>query len=435
MNVFDPYIFHLLVFSPLLASIFIILIPRADISSKLSVSRFFSAVIFAIFFRCILVYANGALPPETKLSFQFINLNIQISFSLNKYNVFLFGIAAATLLANMALYAIKSTKTNIHQTAPFVLTFLLFICFGQSDLKIALPILSFANFLLYFLISTGEKIRRGSTIFQMGIFIFFCDALALILLQIPSSIAAKSVILLLPGFTRMLLPMAAPFARKLIINMDDTEGPFLVSFLQLSGFYILVLAINSLPPMSFDTLMVISGISLIGALYIALTAINNPSKRNLPYYFLIFYASLASFILCLSKDIGSYHLALTLFATNIACFLYSSQIARVAGFNVFGHDFWRFSLILYVGLPGVGVGTPFLAILYSPIHWPYLIYASIFWILGMLMLSAAMMRSNSGFEHAKHKDRTVSTLIAFLFTLLLSWLIAMVILYKSNKGL
>ncbi len=47
----------------------------------------------------------------------------------------------------------------------FILTFVLFITFGQKDLRVALPIISITNFIIYFLIGYSEKIRRGSTIF------------------------------------------------------------------------------------------------------------------------------------------------------------------------------------------------------------------------------------------------------------------------------
>lgn len=454
MSILDSYIFHILIFSPLLASVFITLIPSADTASKLAISRFFSIIIILAFIKTFSAYSEGLVPSDAKFSLNILNFNIQINLLLTKYNIFLYGTATIILFINMMSYIISDTKTNIHQVTPFILTFFLFVSFGQSDPRVALPILSITNFLLYFLIGSGEKIRRGSTIFQMGIFIFFCDALALILLQIPLSVTLKNLILLSPGLTRMMLPMLAPFTRKLILNVDEIEGPFLITFLQISGFFILVILRNTLPSLEMDLVIVVSTCALIGALYIALTAVNDHSPRNISYCFSIFYSSLSATILIISDSIEFYRISLCLLITNMACFLYASRFALFQS-KLRQHihpnlrSIWFMALTLFIGLPGLGIGTSLwmaiykfysLGLLEENLLLNFWRAISLGFVICLLIFSVAVMLS---VKKQTSEEETIpisqefknSMMIAFVFIGLLSWLIPMMLLYKGGKGL
>src|SRR5580704_10563666 len=101
MTVFDPYIFHILVFSPMAASIFITLVPTIDTGSKLTISRFFALISFAAFIRTFVIFLDHKILTENLLSFSLANLNINFSLILNKHNIFLYGAAAGTLLFSM----------------------------------------------------------------------------------------------------------------------------------------------------------------------------------------------------------------------------------------------------------------------------------------------------------------------------------------------
>lgn len=451
MNIFDQYIFQLLVFSPIMAAIFITLIPTIDTGSKLAISKFFSIIIAAIFIRTFYIYQTAPIFLKTKISFLLININIQINLNITPSNIYLFATAIASLFV-MVSYIVNDTKTNIHQVTPFLLTFVLFITFGQLDLRVALPILSISNFLLYFLIGFSDKIKRGLTIFQMGIFLFFCDGLSLIILQIDSPIFIKSIILLLPGLSRMLLPMLAPFAKKLILNIDDIEGPFLIVFLQLSGFFILILAKNSLPNFQPDLIIVVSIITVMGAIYIALTAINDSSIRNLPYYFFIFYSSTSAGIFFLSYDYA-FQITLPILITNIICFLHASRFALLNTAlknNIPAHlnPVWFLACTLFVGIPGLGIGTSLWLAIYKItalelfndngqfIFW----ILSISWFTALLIISSAIILSikkhtNIDTIPIENKESKYSMLRAFFFVALLTCLIPIALLFGSNKGL
>lgn len=469
IDLLDPYIFHILVFSPLLASIFITLIPTIDIGSKLAISRFFATIGFVSFLRIFVLFLNHQIQTENLLSFSIYNFNINFIFILTKHNVFLYGAAAATLLANMYIYNIKDTKSNIHQAAPFILTFFLYVSFGQADLRVALPILSIANFLVYYLIGFTEKIRRGSTIFQMGIFLFSCDALALVLLQIPysdnispTSLTLLNALLVVPGMARLCMPMFAPYMKKLLLNVDDEEGPFLITFLQLAGFLVLILVRNDLVELPLLLTVIVALMALIGAIYVSLVALTDHTIRTLPYYFLVFYSSLVAMILFLAITDDFWFLAASLLLTNVACFFHATRFALLIGQYRANESLeprlrstWFITLGLLIGLPGLGIGTSLWATIYRFIELGFLDekspwalffrYTSAFWLIGLLILSFALILSVR--EEISNKldfDTNVtglrlpirrSLLISPLLIALLSWLIPIVTFYAAAKGL
>lgn len=123
MDMVDQFILHILVFCPLAAALFITLIPTVDLHSKLTISKFFSIIGFLAFMRLFYIFVNQNIPVETMLSFGTVNLNINLVLFITKYNIFLYGVASAALMANMFMYEINDPKTNIHQVAPFLLTF------------------------------------------------------------------------------------------------------------------------------------------------------------------------------------------------------------------------------------------------------------------------------------------------------------------------
>ncbi|MGH7249931.1 MAG: hypothetical protein ACREGC_03070, partial [Minisyncoccia bacterium] len=309
MSLVDIITLDIVIFLPIVAALFIALIPAGDTNSKITLSRFFAVVGFAAFVRLFFILLDTNVINQEVLILSFFNTNIKLIINLTKQSIFLYGAASASLLANMYFYELNDTKSNIHQVAPFVLTFVLFITLGQGNIRISLPIISIASFILYFLIGYGNKPRRGITIFQMGISIFTCDAIALILLQYqitaPQGSLAYSLlnfIMILPGLARLCLPMCAPFAKRLFMNVDDTEGPFLVTFLQLAGFSILLLMRQEMTNIPHQFSLVVGLVATMGALYVAILAVGEQSTKLMPYYFLVFYASMSAACLFFSRE-------------------------------------------------------------------------------------------------------------------------------------
>lgn len=465
MSVIDQYIFHILVFSPAAASIFITLIPTIDMGSKLAISRFFSAIGFLSFCRLYIIFLEKSAQTETAFSFLFANFNINFSLALNKYNLFLYGAAAALLLANMVSNEINDTKTNIHQVAPFLLTFFLNISFGQTDLRVALPILSIANFLVYFLIGSTDKIRRGSTIFQMGIFLFSCDALTLVLLQIlysddisSATLAIQNTLLVIPGLARLCLPLFTPFMKRLILNLDEEEGPFLVIFLQLSGFLILVLVRSDMIEIPALLTIPVACVAVIGACLIALIAVSDYKTKTLPYYFLVFYSSMAAMILFLSISDDYWFLSISLLLTNTVCFFNSTRVSvlinqyrELDAHHPQLRSTWFITLALLIGIPGLGIGTSLWAVIFHLLSldflesnltegfWPVVIAA---WTVGLLLFSFALILSvreeilRRPLDFSMYTNRMQfkrSMLFAPFLTALLSLIIPILTLYAAIK--
>jgi hypothetical protein len=468
MTIIDHYIFHILVFSPLVASIFITLIPAIDTGSKRSLSRFFAIIGLLVFIRVFISFLSNKIPIETGISFSVANFNINLNLLLNKYNIFLYGAAAMVLMATMSSYIINDTKTNIHQASPFLLTFFLYISFGQTDLRVALPILSIANFLIYFLIGSTDKTRRGSTIFQMGIFLFSCDTMVLVLLQISysdylssTSFAFFNFLLLIPGLARLCLPMLAPFMKKLLLNVDDAEGPFLITFLQFAGIWILILNKTDLAELPHLLTTMLTCIATIGSIYVALLAITDHQIRAIPYYFLVFYSSLGSMFLFLSNSDDIWFFSISLLITNIACFFHATRCALLIEkyrFPEIHHpqvrSIWFIALGLFLVLPGMGIGMSLLPVVYQFITLVYFgnmysptgfwLLISIGWILGLLLFSFAFILSvrelvSSGLNAdtisvSNHLPILRSLLRATILVILFSWLIPLATFYIATLG-
>lgn len=465
MSFIDPYIFYFFIFSPVIASILITLIPTSDLSSKVALSKFFATTGFLAFIRIFLLFLDQDLPFETSLKFILANFHITFILALNKYNIFLYGAASAILMANMALHVIHDSKSNIHQVAPFVLTFILYISFGQNDLRVALPVLSIANFLVYYLIGNTEKSRRGTTIFQMGIFLFFCDAMVLVLLQIPYSdylskntVAIFDALLIVPAISRLLLPMFAPFVKRLVHNIDESEGPFLMIFLHLAGILILIMVKRDLGAAN-SLISLIALTTLIGAIFLALLAISDRRSSALPYYFLLFYSSLVSLIMFTTDSPEAWYCSISLFLTNIACFFHSSRctlFGKNINNQIYSQKFrsiWYITLTLLVGIPGWGIGASLWPLLYwcmvsdnfshENLFQGFWLFIIIGWIIGLLLLSLALVLSvrdetnyltkNTGISLLSKLPLLQSLSLATFFVTLLSWIIPLITMYAKIK--
>ncbi len=468
MSLIDSYIFSIVVFSPLIAAIFITLVPAKDMNSKLAISRFFAALSFLAFLRLFFLFLNEDITTKSSLSFAVFNFNVTFALSLTKHNILLYGAASICLLAHMYSHVFNDIKTNIHQVLPFILIFFLNISFGQNDLRVALPVLSIATFLVYFLIGRTEKAKRGSTIFQMGIFLFSCDALILVLLQIPHSdnltattSALFNAVFLIPAFARLCLPMFAPFMKRLLLNLDEAEGPILVIFLQFSGIFILDIVSTDLIEVSAFFTVFISVVTVLGAYFVILLAINDRSLNSMPYYFFVFYSSLASSVLFINDSEKSWYFCLSLYLTNIACFFHATRCAfLVKGYkNQHVHQpsstaIWFIALALMLGLPGLGNGVSLWPIFYRFISFGlfelsdprafFWLIMGIVWLVGLALLSFSLVLSVRAVAISKpssellalstHVPPIRSIMIEALFVVLLSWAIPLATYFTANLG-
>ncbi|HXW53931.1 MAG TPA: hypothetical protein VEL47_07490 [Myxococcota bacterium] len=468
MNLIDHYIFSIVVFLPLVAALFITLVPAKDTNSKLAISRFFAALIFLAFLRLFVLFMNLEVSSRTTLSLGIFNFNVTFTIFLTKHNILLYGAAALALLAHTLSHVFEDVKTNIHQVLPFLLTFFLYISFGQNDLRVALPVLSIANFFVYFLIGRTAKSKRGSTIFRMGIFLFSCDALILVLLQIPFSdnlspalSAICNIALLIPALSRLSVPMFAPFVKSLLRNVDDAEGPLLLIFLQFSGVLILDIVATDLIEISSYLTLLISLVTVLGAYFVILQAITDRRTDSLPYYFFIFYSSIGSSFLFINNSETSWYFCLSLFLTNIACFFHATRCAALVKnyrmqkiHHASSMALWFFTLTLLLGLPGLGNGVTLWPIVYRFIGFGLIdssdpraffwLVIGIAWLLGLALLSFALVLSIRSLAPFRPPTEFLATLGQFpslrffmvetLVVVLLSWIIPLATYFTANLG-
>lgn len=462
MIIIDTYIMHFVVATPLLAALFITLIPAADTSSKLAMSKFFSLAGFIFFLRLGYLYFNNLIPAQHVLSINLTQFNINLVLSISKQNIFLFGALSMSLLADMFFYEFNDTKSNMHQVAPFLLTFILFVSLGQKDIRVALPIISVANFIIYFIIGHNNKKNRGTAIFQTGIFILTVDALSLVLLQFQAfanSSATIAVIMqiaiILPGLTRLCLPLCAPFMNTLFLNLDESEGPFILIFLHIAGFFILFLTYQELG-LRLEIASIIIGIaSVLSALYISFVVIYEKKISVIPYYFLVFYSAFANSIIFIFDMNISWYISATVFLTSIAVFMHAAKSASIIEKYRYVKTHkskllatWFLSLCLLMGIPGLGIGTVVWAMLYlmhektvslaQPYNalWSGVIFS---WVIAIFILAYAFLSKASLFssEEVIKKDQFVPMKKSFLFSpiiiAVLSFIIPLLTLYASSK--
>lgn len=462
MTIIDSYILHLVMATPLLAALFITLIPAADTGSKLAMSKFFSLIGFLFILRLIFLFVNNQILAQHIISINLIQFNINFIISITTNNIFLFGAISLSLLADMFLYEFNDTKTNIHQVAPFLLTFILFISLGQKDIRVALPIISIANFIIYFIIGHSTKNHRGAAIFHAGIFILTCDALALVLLQLKPMASEPAlasnlmqIAILLPGLSRITMPIFAPFMNTLFWNLDESEGPFILTFLHVAGFFILFISRGELT-IDANILAATIGISaIVGVLYISLSIISEFKISILPYYFLAIYSSLSASMIFIIKQNQSWYISAIIFLTSIIVFMHASKTASLTEKYKYLRAqkskvsaTWFLSICLLIGIPGFGIGV---------ITWPtlYIMYQNtmlmkepwnnlwegiiVLWIIALTLLGYGLLTKTNieddGNITAKEQVITVknSFFLSPIIIIFLSLMIPIATIYVSHN--
>lgn len=462
MIMLDQYILHIFVFCPLIASIFIMLIPASDLGSKLAASKFFALFGFFAYLRLMTFFLDQSVPTEVILSLGSAYFRVNLTLFISKFNMILYGIASIVLLYNTFTYDINNAKTNIHHVTPFVLTFVIFISFSQNDLRVALPILSIANFLVYFIIGSFDSVRRGFTIFQMGVFIFSCDALALVLLQIPQKNFSEGTqpmffaIILLPAFARLCMPMLAPFAKKLFLNTNNIEGSFLIIFEQMAGFFVLHLVKADLNEISRPLFIFIVLATTLGIIYAGFSAIIDKNISIMPHYFLVFYSSIAVTTAFISKDNSMFNAIMSLYSTNIICFFCLLRFFEF--YNTYPSEnrllahkiLYYIGISMFIGVPGIGVGNSLWYLIFdfvqksTLLNMPWMMVTIVvIWLFVLTLLGIAMivsiMNTDSLANFAMSPNSAYRMqpymLFAPVLIMIASWLIPWGIFFLAAQGL
>jgi len=467
MYTFDQASLYILILIPLIASIFISLIPSFDIESKNTLSCFFAVAGFCVFIRIFYLFGIGSKLKNISFSFSLLNFKIKFLLFLNEYNIYFFGIISLILLLYNFLFEISDTKSNIHHVSPFLLAFIANICFGQKDLRIALPLLSISTFMIYFLIGHSDRQRKGSAIFHMGTYLFGIDALALVILQLQSFKEYIFFILialgiLAPGLARLCLPAFSPFLQRLILNVDRREGPFIFAFLQLVGLYILVLAKNEIGKnlLSADIPLMMAALGMLSSLNVALISITNFKSEVLPYYSLCFYSSLIPSVLFASSEKLFFYLTISLYLTNIIIFFNTTKTHNLIYY--FGSPYekksdlramWFLCLSPFLGVPGIGIGVSLWPALYTmatqfahdahPKKILWIAFLSL-WFLAFILLAVALVltiraeffqRSNMTREISEAFKKKIKSffILSPIAAVILSWLIPFAIFWPHKS--
>ena len=87
MLILDSYVVYLMIFSPLLAAMFVTLIPTIDIASKRSISRFFAIIGFLAFVRVFFLFINNQLLEHYVISFNLTQFYVNFAIYIDKNNI------------------------------------------------------------------------------------------------------------------------------------------------------------------------------------------------------------------------------------------------------------------------------------------------------------------------------------------------------------
>lgn len=409
--IFIDYVsLYVAIFSPVIASIFVVLIPAYDLSSKRMVSVFFSFVSLIFNARMYFIFLTKGFLPKVILKVPFLATSVYFTLELSNINILFFVAAAFFLFINFAFGSDENKKGDLMYVAPFLLVFSLFVCFGQKEIRLFLPILSITSAIVYYVISQNNRERRGMTIFRMGVFLFSCETIALILLQYPNILTLSPwlsglsyVAIILPALARLCMPIMTPYMNYLFSNMDKKEDEFPLMFLQLSGYYLLVRIRNEFGIVSTDLMVIINILCLISALFLAVAVSVKRVNKYSQFYGLLFFSTVCVALLyCPAFELGP-QLSMALFLTNLICYgCLSTSVSALNSLNLrkFSENskasMWFLLMVFFLGLPGLGVGAPLWLAMYSLIKvsvvgTSFLLWFIISWLAMIILWNFALI--------------------------------------------
>ena len=350
-----------LVFLPLLASVFIMLIPSVDTEAKKTLSKFFALIELIIFLYVFYMLFKKNILATTAIKFDFIDISINFYLQINKYNIFIYLISTAFLVLN-TFFTDDNNSNKSKESFLFLFSFILNIIIGQNDIKIALPVVSLSSFIIFFIIALNNYGLRGSVIFKVGMFLTCCDSICLIMIQTKNSFIIDNtiitfIILLTPALSRMSLPMFLPFIKQLYLSCEE-ESCILISFLQILGFFLLLLIYNEIN-FSFGLSLIIIIMILLGVIYLFFLLLKEKNNEFINYYLFLIHSSLSASLMFISKNDIYAKLSIMLCVCNILSYTISFYIYKKSQYFLnanFADVITKLSYLLLLGLPGIGIG-------------------------------------------------------------------------------
>lgn len=401
----DSLTLAIIILSSIFGAIFTLFIPLYDQNSKRIISLFFSFIGLVFYARLLTMYLRHEPMPDIMLTFPIGATKMSFRLMIDDVNIFMFGAISLFLLINSLVVFDNSRHTSYFSV--FLLSLFLFICIGQKNIRISLPLISISSFVVYYLMSFYGKERRGTTIFRMGVFLFSIECCALILLQHQEFAHTSqltnviySLMIILPGLARLLLPICAPFTEFLLGNFDDRHAELTLVYLQMSGFFLIKNAKSELNQLSEDVLILLNIITIISLLFVVVCLVYKRLKKHNLYYGLIFFSGIAAVAFLTLSGVGE-KIGVAIFITNLISFIIlstlNSYIEHLAKHKKYSESsktsLWLVINILIMGLPGVGVGSSVAFLIYYVLDPASLTHlsASIVWISIFLGLIVALV--------------------------------------------
>lgn len=372
----DSFTLVIVILCSSFGSLFTLFIPLYDQNSKRIISLFFSVVALVFYGRLLMMYLGHQDFPDIVIKFPLGETKMMFRVLIDDFNILIFGVISLFLV--MSFLFVFDMSRHVSYFSTFLLSLFLFICIGQINIRISLPLISISSFVIYYLISQHGKERRGTTIFRMGVFLFSVECCALILLQHREFATMSSThnivysfMLILPGLARLLLPVCAPFAEFLLGNFDDRHVDLTLIYLQISGFFLIRSAKSELTYLSEEVLIFLNSATIISLFLVIVFLAYRRSKKHNLYYSLIFFSGLSAIGFLTLKEQGE-KIAIALFITNLVSYIVlstlSSYIEYLAKYKKYSESSKAATFVvinvLIVGLPGVGVGASLAYLIY-----------------------------------------------------------------------
>ena len=330
----------------------------------------------------------------------------------------------------------------------FLLTFILHIIIGQNDIKIALPIVSLSSFIIFFIIAINNYALRGSIIFKAGMFLICCDSICLIMIQTKNTLISINnpvitfILLLTPALARMCLPMFLPFIKQLY-NACEEEACMIIVFLQILGFFLLMLICNEII-FSFGLSLVVITLILLGVIYLFVLILQEKNTEFINYYLFLFYSSFSVALLFISKNNIYIKLSIMLFVCNTFSYIISFYIHKKSKYfsNLnFLDTITKFSYIQLLGIPAFGVGFSLWMIIWQLLSYnesKIIIYILVLFLCFYFLFSFTAAFNNLNYQKKYLQSNTTDSIfynknnyiLLFFIGLILNIIFPLIINYK-----
>lgn len=397
---------------PAFTSAFIIIIPRFDMAAV----RQISTAILIIWL--ILLLICGYLLKENPHQIDYyLNLglwlnfenNIHLSFGVNEFilllalwcPVFSLFFINKQIIENNGLLFCALTMALISSTTTAILI---------TNMITSILIAHFSLIIFLFSLAHFGGTQKGRALFISTIFFLTVDLMAIFILLLPAETWMVNgtllfALLIISSLSRLLIPYFAPFSRALFKNCPVESITLYISFIIPIGASLLfkyqIIYLKNQSNLELHPWILILVFATL--FFSAFWTLREQDPRQIGIDLLVFYNAIFVYAIFEVNSLNTkLNLAAPLIFSGILCstftllighWLYQKQQNEPSAVSL--NLFWQASLVLWLGIPGIGMGTStWKILLYSFSRSSEIsIYTLSIWLTAFLILSTALTQN------------------------------------------